>query len=227
MKKTILILAFATMGVHAQEHQKTEPTISVTGEGIVKMVPDQVLIRIRVENEGKSAKEVKQKNDEAINEVFQFVKSMKIDKKDVTTEYINLSKNYDYNTKKYNFVANQSVSILLKDLSKYEALTQGLLDAGANRFDGVEFKSSQLEKYKSEARMVAAKNAKQRADEYASALGQTVGKAIQVSESGSYVPPMPTMRVKAMMDSSESINQTIAVGEMEISVSVNVVFQLQ
>lgn len=189
MKKALLILAFATMGVHAQHQQKMEPTISVTGEGIVKMVPDQVLIRIRVENEGKSAKEVKQKNDEAINEVFQFVKSMKIDKKDVSTEYINLSKNYDYNTKKYSFVANQSVSILLKDLSKYEALTQGLLDAGANRFDGVEFKTSQLEKYKSEARMAAAKNAKQRAAEYASALGQTVGKAIQVSETGSYVPP--------------------------------------
>ncbi|ETN95439.1 SIMPL domain-containing protein [Zhouia amylolytica] len=228
MKKAILILvAMTTVGLQAQNNKQINPSVSVTGEGLVKVVPDQVLINVRVEHEGNSASEVKQKNDESVSQVFSFLKKMKIDKKDVRTEYLNLRKNYNYQTKEYRYVANQSVSILLRDLNKYEELSQGLVSSGINRIDGVQFKSSKMEEYMSEARIKAILNAKQKAGEYAGAIDQEIGKATHISETTASVPPRPMFKMMAA-DTIESggAEQTIATGELEIKVTVNVAFEL-
>ena len=147
MKKVLplVILIFVALQVHAQEHQK-QATISVSGEGIVNVVPDEVALNIRIEHIANSAKEAKLKNDAVVKNVLQFCKRMNIDRKDIHTQYVNLNKNYDYQKKKYHYKANQAIRILLRDLKKYEALVQGLLDSGTNRIDGVTFKNSQLGK---------------------------------------------------------------------------------
>ena len=65
MKKTILILALVVAGItNAQEHKAQVPQITVTGEGKVKIVPDQAVVTVGFQNSGKDAKEVKTLNDE-------------------------------------------------------------------------------------------------------------------------------------------------------------------
>jgi uncharacterized protein YggE len=203
-----------------------QPTVDVIGEGVVNAIPDEVTIKVQVENEGQNPKELKQINDRIVNEVLNFIRSQKIDDKDVLTQYIRLSKNYDYQTKKYKFVASQSISILLKDLDKYEALMSGLLESGINRIDGISFSSSKSEFLKSQARVNAIQNAKMKAEEYAGVLGQSIGKAIKISEYQATNYPMPRNEgmLKAMSDSGGQ--QTISPGEMELRVTVNVRFIL-
>ncbi len=231
MKKILLLLFFTTLCLNAQEQQK-QAFISVSGEGIVNVIPDQVVINIRVEHDGISAQEVKKKNDVAVNNILKFCKGMKIDKKDIHTQYLNLNKNYDYKKKKYNYKANQSIRILLRDIDRYEALIQGLLDSGTNRIDGISFKSAQLEKHKSEARKKAISNAKRKAMEYAGALQQNVGRAISISEnSGSSGPRPPMYRSMQLNEMSvattNASSETIAVGEMKVSATVHVTFELK
>ena len=60
--KTILILALTAMTTAASA-QQIQPTVSVTGEGKVIAVPDEVTIRMGVQNEGKDSKAVKMEND--------------------------------------------------------------------------------------------------------------------------------------------------------------------
>jgi len=226
MKKIILTLLLVT-AMNAQAQESITPSVSVSGEGIVKVVPDQVLIRVRVENEGKSAEEVKTLNDQTIDAVLKTLKKLKIDKKDVRTEYVNLNKNYDYQTKKYTYVANQSLSILIKDLDQYEVVISNLLESGINRIDGIEFKSTEIEKHKAEARKRAVQNAKAKAQEYAEVLGQSVGKAIQISEGSVVMPPQPLYKTMAMMEDAGGRAETIAPGEMSISSSINIIFELK
>ena len=142
--QTLLILAITTTTAMAQNALPPN-TIDVTGEGIVRVVPDEVTINIRVENTGENTKTLKEQNDATINEVLKFLKKMDIADKDVKTEYMNLNKNYDYNSKTYTFAANQSLSVKLRDLKKYEAVMKGLIDTGINRIDGVSFSSSKEE----------------------------------------------------------------------------------
>ncbi|MBK5212308.1 MAG: SIMPL domain-containing protein [Flavobacteriaceae bacterium] len=224
--KTLLILAITTTTMMAQ-NTLPPPTIDVAGEGIVRVVPDEVTINIRVENTGENTKLLKEQNDATINEVLKFLKKMEIADKDVHTEYMNLSKNYDYNSKTYTFAANQSLSIKLRDLKKYEPVMKGLLDTGINRIDGVSFSSSNKEVLESQARKKAVENAQMKAKEYASVLNQTVGKAVSISEFSNSVGPQPMMYKSAMMsDESGGSQQTISPGEMEIRTTVNVSFLL-
>ena len=223
--KTLLILAITTTTAMAQ-NTLPPPTIDVTGEGIVRVVPDEVTINIRVENTGENTKTLKEQNDATINEVLKFLKKMDIADKDVRTEYMNLSKNYDYNSKTYTFAANQSLSVKLHDLKKYEAVMKGLIDTGINRIDGINFSSSKEESLKSESRKKAVENAQMKAREYASVLNQSVGKAVSISEFNNSGDPRPMYKT-AMMDSSAGGGeQTIALGEMEIKSTVNVSFLL-
>lgn len=222
--KTLLILAIATTSMMAQNTLPPN-TIDITGEGIVRVVPDEVTINIRVENTGENTKTLKEQNDATISEVLKFLKKMDIADKDVRTEYMNLSKNYDYNSKTYTFAANQSLSVKLRDLKKYEQVMKGLIDTGINRIDGVNFSSTKEEALKSEARKKAMENALIKAKEYASVLNQSVGKAVSISEFNNSPGPQPMYKM-AMDSSAGSGEQTIALGEMEVRANVNVSFLL-
>lgn len=226
MKK--LFLAFTLLFVSLAIAQEQPSGISVNGEGTVKVVPDEVLIQVNVNEEGKTAKEVKASTDEVIDAVLKYLKSEGIDKKNVQTEYIRLAKSYKYDTKTYLFQANQSISILLTDVSEYDKIIQGLLELGINGINSVQFQSSEMEKYEAQARLKAIKNAKEKAGEYAEALEVKVGSPILISESSSNNYPQPQVyRMMEMKQSSDSSNnQTLAVGEMEIKAQVHVNFAI-
>ena len=126
-----------------------------------------------------------------------------------------------------NNTASKSSRILLTDVSQYDKITQGLLELGINGINSVQFKSSEMEKYESQARIKAIKNAKAKAEEYAEALGVKVGAPIFISESSTGNYPQPQMmRMVDMKESSASGNQTLAVGEMEIMAQVTVNFAI-
>ena len=220
---TLLILLFSTI-MMAQNNP--QPTVDVKGEGIVRVVPDEVTINVRVENTGKNAKELKSLNDGIVNEVLATIKRMGVEPKDVQTEYVRLSKNYEHNTKTYNYSANQSISIKVRDLKKYESLMNGLMDSGINRIDGISFSSSNKTSLESQARKKAIENAKMKAQEYAGVLNQTIGKAVSISEFSGTSSPQPMYRAMAMQSDSSGGQETIAPGEMEIRVNVNVSFLL-
>jgi len=226
MKKLFFVLALiATTSIFAQENQD-RGQVSVTGEGIVKVEPDEVLIKSRIEHEGSSAVEVKKQNDEVVNKIIKYLKSQNIEEKDIQTEYMNLNKRYDHNDKTYSYVANQAISIKLRDLKDYEKIMKGLLENGLNRIDGIQFKSSEMGKFEKEARKLAVLDAQNRARELAQPLGQSIGKAVSISEMD-YNSFQPMYRMDAAVEmSAKGSQQTIAPGELEIKIKVNVGFEL-
>lgn len=229
MKKALLIIfvAFGSYALQAQQINQI-PMVTVTGEGTVKVVPDQVLIKSRIEHEGNDPQEVKKKNDAVVNNVIRYLKSQNIPENNVQTDYMNLSKNYNYDTKTYTYVANQSISILLKDLKEYEKIMSGLLAAGLNRIDGIDFKSSEIAQHKTEARKRAILNAKQKAEQYVAPLSQSVGKALMISEIETNSFPPMYRGLESMKAQSDAMQEeTIAPGELEVNVKVNVGFELK
>ena len=221
--RTLLILLFCTI-MTAQNNP--QPTVDVTGEGIVRVVPDEVTISVRIENTGNEVKPLKTKNDQIVNDVLQTIKRMGIEDKNVQTEYVRLSKNYQHNTKTYNYSANQTISIYLKDLQKYEPLMDGLMTSGINRIDGISFSSSKQMELKSQARKKAVENAVMKAKEYVGVLNQTIGKAVSISEFQNSIAPQPMFKAMAMDVEGTGAKQTLAPGEIEIRTSVNVRFVL-
>jgi uncharacterized protein YggE len=231
MKKLVIVLLLFVAVVHAQE-LKQVPQITVTGEGKLKVTPDEALITLSVENTGKDAVEVKKKNDAQIDLVIKVIKRFGIAPTDFQTQQVSLYKNYDDASKKHFYVAHQTLTVHLKNLSKYDALLLEVMDAGINSIQGVEFKVSQLSVYESQVRKNAMVAAKQKAMDFVSELpGQKVGKALVVSESSFTQLPRAVfseMKTYALAaDGNEAPKETLAIGLLEISVSVTVTFALE
>ena len=228
MKKSIIILfTLVATSMNAQEN-KLVPQISVSGEGKVKVAPDQVVINLGVQNTGKDAAEVKRMNDETVDKVVKYIKKFGIPTSDFQTTNVNLYKSYDYETKKHNFQASQSITITLKDIKKYDELMMGLVDTGINNINGVEFKSSKMEEHKVTARKQAILDAKKKAEDFVSVLNQKVGKAILITDNSQpmYQPPM-YRNVMMKAEAMDAPQETLAIGEIEIMTNVNVTFQLE
>lgn len=219
----LITLSFTTM--QAQQSEAYPSRVNVVGQGVVKIVPDQVLITLRVEHTGKDAISVKRQNDQVVGQVLNFLKNSGIPDTDVQTEYIRLNKNYEYNTKSYNYAANQSISVHLKDLTKYETIMDGLLTSGVNRIDNVVFGSSKAKELEAQARIKAIQNARLKATQYAEAVGQSIGSAIAISEQSAGGSPRPMYRAALMENASDS-GPTMAPGELEIQVNVSASFIL-
>ena len=229
MKKAILILGILLMTVAYAQDQKQVPMINVSGEGKVKVAPDQVFISISIETKGTKAEDVKKENDTKMDAILKFIKKSNIAKEDFQTQQVALNPNYDYIKKKSNYVASQSVQIVLRDLSKYDTLMEGLVNEGINRIDNVEFKSSKMTQLQSDARKLAVKDAKSKAEDFVSVLGQKIGKAILISDNSQTYTPRPILyAMKTMaMDGAEATKETLAAGEIEITANVSVSFSLE
>jgi uncharacterized protein YggE len=229
MKKALLILSILFISMSYGQEVKQVPMINVNGEGKVKVIPDQATIVVTVETKGNNAKDVKKQNEDKIDGVLKFIKKMNLAPADYKMQRVALNPQYDYEKKKHSYNATQTTEILLRDLSKYDELMEGLVNQGVNRIDAVTFQSSKLAQYQSEARKLAMKEAKLKAEDYVSVLGQKVGRAITISDNSQTYYPQPmytAMKTTEMSDASVP-NQTLAAGEINIIASVTVSFILE
>lgn len=229
MKKVVVFLSVLFMTLSYGQEIKQVPQISVSGEGKIKVIPDQATISATVETKGNNAKEVKQKNDEQIDAVLKLIKKMNLAPADYRTQRVALNPLYDYEKKKTTYNATQTIEIIVRDLNKYDELMEGLVNQGINRIDNVVFQSSKLAQYESDARKLAMKDAKHKAEDYVSVLGQKVGRAMTISDNTQNYTPQPVYaRFKTMaMESDSAKNETLAVGEITITANVNVNFILE
>jgi uncharacterized protein YggE len=205
------------------------PQISVTGEGKIKVIPNEAVVTVGVINLGKEAAEVKKLNDITIDKVIKFLKKSGVPTTDFKTNNVSLHKSYDYEKKKYNYEANQTLSITMKDLSKYDEIMMGLNETGINSIQGVEFRSSKMEELEKDARKKAMLNAKQKANDYVSVLGQKVGKALLITDNSVAYYPQPMYKTMAMGMANDGAaeRETLAVGEIVINANVTVSFILE
>ncbi|MFV8353428.1 SIMPL domain-containing protein [Flavobacterium sp. XS2P14] len=229
MKKALLILSILFISMSYGQEVKQVPQINVSGEGKVKVIPDQATITVTVETKGNNAKDVKKQNDEKIDAVLKFIKKMNVAPADYKTQRVSLNPQYDYEKKKHNYNATQTIEILLRDLSKYDELMEGLVDQGINRIDAVTFQSSKLAQYQSEARKLAMKEAKMKAEDYVSVLGQKVGRAMTISDNSQTYYPQPVYAAMKSMESNDTAQprETLAAGEINITANVTVSFILE
>ena len=229
MKKVILVLSLIFMQIYYGQEVKQIPQIIVNGEGKVKVVPDQATIAATVETKGNNAKEVKKQNDEKIDAILKFIKKMNLAPADFKTQRVSLNPQYDYEKKKHSYNATQTIEILLRDLSNYDELMEGLVNQGINRIDNVTFQSSKMKQYESEARKLAMKEAKLKAEDYVSVLGQKVGRALTISDnSQTYYPQPMYVGMKTMQSNDMSApRETLAAGEITITATVTVNFILE
>ncbi|MBN1934164.1 MAG: SIMPL domain-containing protein [Anaerolineae bacterium] len=242
----IAVLALALIAWNgAQVATPAEPrTISVTGEAEVRVVPDEVVITVGVETINKDLDKAKKENDTYIAQVIAVTQAHGIEAKHVQTDYLNIESRYQDSYEKRGFigyVVRRNAVITLRDLDQFESLLGDLLKGGANTVHGIQFRTSELRKYRDQARELALKAAQEKAVSMAGVLEQQIGDPLVVVEEqsgwygwygawwGARGGSAMTQNVVQNVEGSTYLGQdsTLAPGQIAITARVAVQFELK
>jgi len=228
----LVVLCFSALIAQGQEACTNPKIVKTTGTAEVKVTPDKAVIELGVERQSSTAKEAKAAVADTSRKILAALKALNIEDKDIQTAYLYLQPMIDYRKglRITNFTAGQSLSVTARDLSKLDGVMDAIISAGANQIGGIEYQSSDLRRYKDEARDAAAKAAREKAEALAKALGNEIAKTHSIEEvqqtEGNY-GLNGRLTANTFAEETRSSAPSTAPGELTVKASVVVSFDLQ
>jgi hypothetical protein len=190
------LLAVTTLALVAMVAWKSEAApavqepasrqVSVTGEAEVRVVPDEVVLTLGIETHDNQLAVARTHNDTIVKRVLAVAGEFGIPPEHVKTDYIGIEPRYASGCYELcdpiGYVVHKSVVITLRDLAKFEDLLTAVLNSGVNYVQGIEFRTTELRKYRDEARALAVRAAEEKAAALAGELDQKAGKPQNIQE---------------------------------------------
>ena len=205
MKRFILAAAVALLALPAAAQvQEAFPSyIQVNGRAEREIAPDEFYLQIVInERDSKGKVSVESQQRDMIAALKRLGVNVEKQRK-----VANLSSEF---FKKNTSVATAKYQLQLGSSAEVGKVWQALDGLGISNVSILKVSHSQLERYKSEVRVEAMRNAKQNAATLAEAIGQTIGKCFYVYDSNNDVMPvfynnMAVMRSAKAFDAAEAV----------------------
>lgn len=243
MKTTVLSAVLASVLAGAAWSQETQmyedrPKITVAGEAVVYAKPDKIVITFEIETSDADVNTARQKNSDLMKKAMGVAKDCGVHEKDIQTDWLSIEprwEDFDKQQKFLGYFVHNTMMVTLSDLEQLDKLITSALKAGINRLNGVDFQTTEFKKYRDEARELALKAAREKAEKMSAVLGQAIGKPLQINENytGSSwggrgrSAEMSQVQVQAYRGNSEDITDNVALGKLAIRASVSVTFELK
>lgn len=209
---------------------KPEPRlITVTGEAEVRVAPDEAILTLGVETWDKELGIAKRHNDERIKGIVALAKKNNIAPGNVRIENISIEPRYkggDVQEELIGYCVRKTIVLVVRDVSKFDELLTGVLEAGANYVYGVQFRTTKLRQYRDQVRALALKAAKEKAKMMAKGLRQKVGRPYAVVEE-QYERGMAPNVIQGTGGGPGEADTSIAIGQISVSARVRVSFELR
>jgi hypothetical protein len=206
-------------------------------------VPDEVVLTLGIETHDNQLAVAKSENDAIVKRVLALATEFDIAPEHVQTDYIGVEPRYPNGCYELcdpiGFVVHKSVVITLGDLARFEDLLTSVLNAGVNYVQGIEFRTTELRKYRDEARALAIHAAQEKASALARELGQKTGKpqTIQEQQSGwwsgygawwgsRWGSAMTQNTIQEYQGTQLGVDTSVAPGQISVRASVAVSFEL-
>lgn len=239
---TLLCLPGA-LAVPGESTAQDVPTITVSGEALVQVVPDKVTIVLGIETWDKDINTAKQQNSDIHGRAVAAIRQIGVRDRDIQTDHLSLEPRYESEYSHYNLIGyfvRNSISVVLSDPDHVEQLITDALSAGVTHIHGINFETTEFKQHREEARRLALEAALEKAEKMAAVLGKGVGEPVQVTEdrrfgSWSYFGSwwgfgrgqgMSQNVVQNIAEASDDVYDTIALGKISIKAGVTVVFRL-
>jgi uncharacterized protein YggE len=210
-------------------------TITVVGQGSVRIKPDVARVSIGVETSAATVSEAVAENESNMESILGALKDLGIEDKDIQTM------NYSIQLDRYPepipqpessgsqpqpvYRVSNMVNVTIRDLEKVGDVLDAVIEAGANNIWGVNFSLDDPKAAQVDARADAIADALARAEALAELSGVKLGPVMSVSEvlgSGPY--PMP---VAFAVESAAAGGGSISPGELEVSYQVQVAYFIE
>jgi uncharacterized protein YggE len=250
--KTIILALFMTAVSSAPGWgQQTylyddRPKITVGGEAVVYVKPDKIIISFGIETSDLDISVAKQKNNDIMKKAVAALRDCGVPDKDIQTDYLSLQPRFRSDLAKEVFLGyfvRNTFIVTLNEATKMEDVVTKVLQTGVNYIHNVDFQTAEFKKFREQARELALRAAREKADRMASVLGQSVGSPLQINEISSGSPwvyysswggwgssrssPMTQNTIQDVRGGSGEVLDTIALGKIAIRANVSVTFELR
>jgi len=226
MKKRISLIAVLAVAIAAvaipSANAAATRYITVSAQGVVKVVPDAVRINSTVSVLGTTSKSALGTASKTSSAVRSALTANKVATKDIATQSITVYPEYSYPASGTptlsGYRATQSIDITIRNATTAGAVVDAIVEAGGDNLqvNGVSPFVLDSDKATETARTAAVKKAKAKAASYAKLLGVKLGRVIYLDESSTPTAyPIYTSTAKA--DSAATV---VDLGEQKVSVSV-------
>ncbi|MDP0494975.1 MAG: SIMPL domain-containing protein [Verrucomicrobiota bacterium JB024] len=241
-----LALAAQTYTVYADK--ACTGNISVTGEATVYVVPDIIKVNFGIETKDMELAASQAKNRAILRKALEAFHRLGIEDSDIKTDVLSVEPRYESGRYEANrgenvflgYYSRTGFVVTLKDKALLERVVDAGLAVGVNYVHGVEFQTSELRKYRDQAREMAVTAAREKADAMTATLGVRLGPPTSINENGggnwfyaggsgwggagrrSYDSPTQNSLFDA--DGSQSAGE-IQLGKIAVTASVGVTFR--
>lgn len=207
-------------------------TLNVNGSGQVSLTPDMAYIYIGVHDEAPTASEAVEANKVHTAAVIAAIKEAGVDEKDINTSNFSIwpSQQYgpDGTISGTVYMVDNTVYVIVRDINTVGDLLDASITAGANTINSIQFDIADKKDAVKEARAKAVTDAKAQAQELADAAGLTLGDIQSISfYDNSAVPYYEGKGGGGGVAYDAASAVPIQPGQLNISVSVNIVYEIK
>lgn len=217
-------------------------TITVSANADIMAIPDIAVINVNLENEGKTSKDASAGLNVNITKTLEYLKSQKIDDKDIKSEYGGVNPKYDYGqvvcmgypcpTKSptiIGYTATQSITIKVRASDNANEIRTGLTNIGITNIVGPTFSIDDEDVLKDQARAKAINIAREKAEILANQLDVKLGDVVNFSENSGGYPMMYATKAMDMSIGSAMPERApeLPKGENKITSNVTITYEIR
>lgn len=206
----------------------------VNGEGKAAAAPDVAILSLGVEAERPTVDEARAVAAKAMDDVMKVLTGKGVDKKDIQTSQYSIYPVWRWNNAReeqelVGYNVTNMVTVKVRKIDTAGEVIDAVAQAAGDvvRINNINFTVDDPDQYYKEAREKAIKNAQEKAQQMAAAAGVKLGALIYMSESTGYVPVMREAYMKADMAGAPAPETPISPGELEYTVSVQMVYGMK
>lgn len=208
-------------------------TISVDGNGTVKVLPDEVVVDVSIVTEKPTTEEAVNENTSIFNKVKRAIEKINAANLKIETTNFNLSPLYDYSVQNkpptiYAYQVTSTIEVRTTDLEKMGEIIASAIESGATNISSIGFDLTESLKQKAvnDALTAATNDASLKAKTIADSMGLTIDRIYAINESGTSFPEPFRAAMKAAPEGmgGDVSAPEILPQEIEISASVGIVY---
>jgi len=163
--------------------------LRVSGTAVVRAAPDLAIVTLGYESRNRQAREAKSDNDRVMRRVLAALRTQGIRPADIqTVEYRVFPLLEEVRPKVHVCIwhVRHMVEVHVPNVDKTADVIDAASQAGADNVSDVQFSVEQLHKLRARAREMAAKVAREKAEQLARLMDVRLGRAVSVVDSSSY-----------------------------------------
>lgn len=224
---TAMIMCLSSCVIRPEKKPKT---VTVTGTGVVEVENKEAILVLSVVSRNEDVVAASEENARKMSEVVNAVIDSGVGRDSIyTTDYsirqerIEPMQNFKKQQNEIQYVVSNRINVTVKSVETTGKIIDAAIKAGANQMNSLSYSAGNTTDAEKQARILAIRDAEQKAITLVSTSGLTLGQILSIMEREGAYAPYENARVYA---AKADFSTPISSGSTKVCVTVDVTYEL-